>query len=655
MCGITGFIDTSRQTTRDALRVRVSRMTDTLRHRGPDDSGSWVDQETGVAFGHRRLSIIDLSPEGHQPMLSSCGRYVIVFNGEIYNFHEIRKMLDDSNGDTKWRGHSDTEVMLEAIRQWGLEQAIQTFNGMFAFALWDRKEHVLSLARDRFGEKPLYYGWAGKTFLFGSELKSLRAHPDFRREINRDSLALYLRHNYIPAPYSIYNNVYKLPAGTFLTLDITKNDSASTIKPYWLLKDVVEYGTQHPFHGSDEDTILQLDSLLREAVKMRMEADVPLGALLSGGIDSSLVVALMQAQSTNRIKTFSIGFQEETHNEAGYAKAVAEHLNTEHTELYITPKHAISIIQRLPNIYDEPFSDSSQIPTFFVAELARKSVTVSLSGDGGDEIFGGYNRYFTARALLQRMEKLPAILRKTGAGLLTLLPHSAWDALFKKLYPVLPGRIKFPNPGEKLNKLAHILTLDHTEDVYTYLISHFRNPASVVLNASEPLTPLTDPAQWPALTDISLKMMYFDTMMYLPDDILTKVDRASMAVSLETRIPLLDHRVAEFSWQLPLIMKFRNNRGKLILRKILHNYVPEKLIERPKMGFALPYGTWLTQELRDWAEALLDEKRLQHEGFFVSESIRNLWQDHLTGKHNWQYHLWDILMFQAWLDEEHRN
>ncbi len=654
MCGITGFIDTSRQTTGDELRTRVTRMADTLRHRGPDDSGIWIDAETGVALGHRRLSIIDLSPEGHQPMLSSCGRYVIVFNGEIYNFRQIRKMLDDAIGDIKWHGHSDTEIMLEAIRYWGLEKSLKVFNGMFAFALWDRKDRVLSLARDRFGEKPLYYGWAGKTFLFGSELKSLRAHPDFRREVDRDSLALYLRHNYIPAPYSIYKNIYKLMPSSVALLRIAEQPELKTMQ-YWSFRQTAEHGISNPFRGSEQDAVIQLEGLLSEAVRIRMEADVPLGALLSGGIDSSLIVSLMQAQSTRRIKTFSIGFHKKTHNEANFAKAVAEHLNTEHTELYITSEHAMSIIPRLPAIYDEPFADSSQVPTFFVAELARTSVTVSLSGDGGDELFGGYNRYVTARSLLQRMGQVPTSLRKAGSGLLALVPPSAWDSLFKTFYPVLPERLKLLNPGEKIYKLAHVLSLDHTEDMYTFLVSHFRNPASVVLNAGEPPTPLTDPAQWPVLTDATQKMMYFDTMMYLPGDILTKVDRASMAVSLETRIPILDHRVAEFAWQLPLSMKLQGTKGKVILRKLLSKYVPEKLIERPKMGFALPFGTWLTTDLRDWAEALLDEKRLQREGYFIPRDIRRLWQEHLTEKHNWQYHLWDILMFQAWLDEERRD
>ncbi len=652
MCGITGFIDISRQTTGDALRKIVTGMADTLHHRGPDDSGIWIDETSGIAFGHRRLSIIDLSPEGHQPMISACGRYVIVFNGEIYNYREIRTMLNDANGNIKWRGHSDTEVMLEAIRQWGLEKAIQIFNGMFAFALWDRKDRVLSLARDRFGEKPLYYGWAGKIFLFGSELKSLRAHPDFQKDVNRDALALYMRHNYIPAPYSIYKNIYKLSPASIVMLSITGQPGLQTTQ-YWSFRQVAETGVNNPFRGSEQDAADQLRTMLSEAVRMRMESDVPLGALLSGGIDSSLIVSFMQAQSTKRIKTFSIGFHEETYNEARYAKAVAQHLHTEHTELYITPQHAMSIIPRLPVIYDEPFSDSSQIPTFLVAELARKSVTVSLSGDGGDEVFGGYNLYFAAQTIMHRLGILPKSLRKAGTGMITLLSPSTWDALFTFLYPILPKRLKLLNPAEKLYKLAHLMALDHPEEMYALLISHFRNPESVVLNASEPSTVLTDPAQWPAITDAIQKMMYIDTITYLPGDILTKVDRASMAVSLETRIPFLDHRIAEFAWQLPISMKIRNNKGKQLLRKLLYTYVPEELIERPKMGFALPFGSWLRTDLRDWAEVLLDERRLEQEGYFDVKKIGKLWREHLSGNHNWQYHLWDILMFQAWLDHNH--
>ncbi|MCL4477639.1 MAG: asparagine synthase (glutamine-hydrolyzing) [Deltaproteobacteria bacterium] len=651
MCGITGFIDISRQAKNDELYARVTRMADTLRHRGPDDNGVWVEAETGIALGHRRLSIIDLSPEGHQPMSSACSRYVITYNGEIYNYQQIRKELEASGMHTAWRGHSDTEVMLEAIRQWGLEAAIKRFNGMFAFALWDRKERTLYLVRDRFGEKPLYYGWMTKTFLFGSELKALRAHPDFKGEIDRDALALYLRHNYIPAPYSIYRNIYKLAPGTILTLNTLKKETAPEITPYWLMRDVAEYGVNNPFQSSDEEAMLQLDILLREAVKMRMEADVPLGAFLSGGIDSSLIVSLMQAQNSKPVKTFSIGFHEETHNEAPYAKAVAKHLGTEHTELYITTGEAMAVIPRLPAVYDEPFSDSSQIPTLLVAGLARKFVTVSLSGDGGDEIFGGYNRYHIVRNVLKRMRWIPKGFRKSTASIITLLSPSAWESIFKKLYPVVPERFKLLNPGEKIYKLAQILFMEHPEEIYVSLISHFKDPTSIVLNSHEPPTALTDQAQWTKIPDFTQRMMYFDTITYLPGDILAKVDRASMSVSLESRIPMLDHRLAEFVWQIPLSMKIRGSSTKWLSRQLLYNYVPRKLIERPKMGFAIPFGGWLRTGMRDWTENLLDEKRLQRDGFFDSRPIRKMWLEHLSGKYNWQYHLWDILMFQAWLDE----
>ena len=651
MCGITGFIDISRQAKNDELYARVTRMADTLRHRGPDDNGTWIDSETGVALGHRRLSIIDLSPEGHQPMVSACGRYVITFNGEIYNYRQIRKELETSAGCAKWRGHSDTEVMLEAIRQLGLEAAVKRFNGMFAFALWDRKERTLSLARDRFGEKPLYYGWMSKTFLFGSELKALRTHPDFKGEIDRDALALYLRHNYIPAPYSIYKNIYKLSPGTILTLNTLKKETAPAITPYWLMRDVAEYGVNNPFQGSDDEAMLQLDKLLREAVKMRMEADVPLGAFLSGGIDSSLIVSLMQAQSSKPVKTFSIGFHEETHNEAPYAKAVAKHLGTEHTELYVTNKEAMEVIPQLPVIYDEPFADSSQIPTLLVTGLARKFVTVSLSGDGGDEIFGGYNRYFVVRTILKMLGWIPKFCRKSTAKMMTLLSPSAWESIFRKTYPVLPARFKILNPGEKIYKIAQILSIEHPEEIYVSIISHFKDPNSIVLHSYEPPTALTDRNQWVDISDFTQRMMYFDTITYLPGDILAKVDRASMAVSLESRIPMLDHRLAEFVWQIPLSMKIRGNSTKWLSRQLLYNYVPRELIDRPKMGFAIPFGDWLRTGMRDWTENLLDEKRLQRDGFFDPQPIRRIWLEHLAGKNNWQYHLWDILMFQAWLDE----
>ncbi|HEY9829311.1 MAG TPA: asparagine synthase (glutamine-hydrolyzing), partial [Stenomitos sp.] len=648
MCGIVGFWDNSQQLNTDQLAPMVQRMSDTLLHRGPDDGGIWVDAEAGIALGHRRLAIVDLSPEGHQPMVSADGRYVIVFNGEIYNFLELRRQLEQLGH--RFRGHSDTEVMLAACSQWGLDAAVKSFNGMFAFALWDRKERVLHLGRDRLGEKPLYYSWLGQTFLFASELKALRAYPNFNPEINRDALALYLRHNYIPAPYSIYQDVYKLPPACILTVQL--GGSTTQPIPYWSAQSIAEAGIAQPFTGSETDAIAQLDALLRDAVNLRMVADVPLGAFLSGGIDSSTVVALMQAQSNQPVKTFSIGFYEDSYNEAKYAKAVAQHLGTDHTELYITPAEAIAVIPKLPTLYDEPFADSSQIPTFLVAQLARQHVTVSLSGDAGDELFAGYNRYFWGRRIWQQIGWIPYPLRNAAASALTMRSPQAWNQTFTSLQPLLPTTFKQQNPGDKLHKLAEVLAVESPETMYKGLVSHWKEPEAIVLGSSEPLTALTNPQGWANLPDFTQRMMYLDTVSYLPDDILVKVDRATMGVSLEARVPLLDHRVMELAWQIPLGMKIRNGQGKWLLRQVLYKYVPPSLIERPKMGFGVPIDAWLRDKLRDWAEDLLDERRLRQEGFFNPQPIRQKWAEHLAGDRNWQYYLWDVLMFQAWLDEQ---
>ncbi|MCT7990058.1 asparagine synthase (glutamine-hydrolyzing) [Laspinema olomoucense] len=646
MCGITGFWDISRQKNPESLEEIAQRMSSTLLHRGPDSGGTWVDENFGIALGHRRLAIVDLSPEGHQPMLSANGRYAIVFNGEIYNFLELRRELEKLGH--KFRGSSDTEVMLAAFSQWGLHSAVEHFNGMFAFALWDRQERLLHLGRDRVGEKPLYYGWMGQTFLFGSELKALRAYPQFQAEINRDALALYLRHNCIPAPYSIYQGIYKLPPACLLTVSPTAK--ASEPIPYWSAKSVAEQGTTYPFTGSDTEAIAQLDALLRDAVGLRMMADVPLGAFLSGGIDSSTIVALMQAQSSHRVKTFTIGFSEASYNEAKYAKAVAQHLGTDHTELYLTPEDAIGVIPKLPTLYDEPFADSSQIPTFLVSELTRQQVTVSLSGDAGDELFGGYNRYCWVSNLWQKMGWIPQDFRKTAGDILTRLSTDSWDQVFTSFDPLLPSQLKQANPGDKIHKLAAVLAVLNEEAMYRHLVSHCKDPESLAIGSSEPLTALTNDQQKPDLPDFTQLMMYLDLITYLPDDILVKVDRASMGVSLESRIPLLDHRVVEFAWRLPLSLKIRNGQGKWLLRQVLSQYVPNSLMERPKMGFAIPIDKWLQGSLRDWAEALLDESRLQQEGFFNPQPIRQKWEEHLAEKRNWQYYLWDILMFQSWLE-----
>lgn len=645
MCGYAGFLQRRSNVSADAMPATVRRMADTLLHRGPDDAGAWSDPDAGIALGHRRLSIIDLSPEGHQPMASPSGRYVIAFNGEIYNFEALRKELPG----VAWRGHSDTEVMLAAVDRWGVTGALERFNGMFSFALWDREERAVHLARDRLGEKPLYYGWVGDTFLFGSELKALRAHPAWRAEINRDALAVYLRHDYVPSPYSIYTGISKLPAAHYLRVTASDSGEAES-QPYWNMRDVAERGAANPLRVSDEAAVDELDTLLREAVQMRTVADVPVGVFLSGGVDSSTVVALMQAQSPRPIKSFSIGFHEADYNEAPHARAVAAHLGTDHTELYVTPAEAMAVIPSLPHVYDEPFADSSQIPTILVSQLARRQVTVTLSGDGGDELFCGYVRYFWGRRIWNKIGGIPTSFRRAVAGALTAFSPQTWSALTGTVARFMPSTAVGEMTGDRIHKMAEVLSVPNADVMYHGLSSHWNNPAAVVARSREPLTVLTDPARRPALDDFTHRMMYFDAASYLPDDILVKVDRASMSVSLEARVPLLDHRVVEFSWRVPLSMKIRGDQGKWLLRQVLYRYVPRELIERPKMGFGVPIDKWLRGSLRDWAEALLEEKRLRDEGYFDPAPIRQKWAEHLSGARNWQYWLWDILMFQAWLD-----
>ena len=647
MCGIAGFIDLRRQTSSENLCAMAKRMADTLQHRGPDDGSVWADAAAGIALGHRRLSIIDLSPNGRQPMSSASGRYVIVFNGEIYNFQELRGELE---GTEAFRGHSDTEVMLACVERWGIEASLARWNGMFAFGLWDRQERILHLGRDRFGEKPLYYGWMGDTFLFASELKALRTHPAFRTEVNRDALALYLRHNCVPAPHSIFRGVYKLLPGHLLRVAA---DTGAEVKPapYWSLRQTAERGVRNAFRGSEADAVEQLERLLRDALKIRMVADVPLGVFLSGGIDSSTIAALMQAQSARPVRTFSIGLAETDYNEAGNAAAVARHLGTEHTEICVTPKEALEVIPNLANIYDEPFSDSSQIPTCVLARLTRRHVTVALSGDGGDEVFGGYNRHVWGRRVDGAIRWVPRTARAALAGMITSVSPQRWDSLYGLCEQLLPETLKHRMPGYKLHKLSWILKSKNGRSAYADLCAHWTEPAKIALGSEEPETILKSEDGWPNLPTLAEQMMCMDSVTYLPDDILTKVDRATMAVSLEARVPYLDHRLVEFVWSLPLAMKLREGKGKTILRRVLHRHVPQELIDHPKTGFGIPLDAWLRGPLRDWAEALLSEQCLRSEGYLDPEPIRKMWGAHISGQGAWQYHLWDVLMFQAWLEQ----
>jgi asparagine synthase (glutamine-hydrolysing) len=651
MCGIAGFIDLRRRTPADDLRGSAKKMADSLRHRGPDSGGVWVDEAAGIAVGHRRLAILDLSPAGNQPMVSSSGRFVIVYNGELYNFRELRRQLEQSSEcPVAFRGQADTEVVLACFERWGVKASLPLFNGMFAFAVWDRQEHVLHLSRDRMGEKPIYYGWLGEMFLFGSELKALRAHPGFRSEINRDALILYMRHNCVPTPHSIYRGIYKLPPGNLLSLPGGNGPGVMPI-PYWSLRESVARGRANPFPGTEEEAVNHLDALLRDAVRIRMIADVPLGAFLSGGVDSSAITALMQAQSSRPVKTFTIGLHDSAYDEAHDAAAVARHLGTEHRDFYVTSEDALSVIPKLPSMFDEPFADSSQIPTFLVSQMARQHVTVGLSGDGGDELFGGYNRHVWSDRIWNAVGWLPLSAKSFLASSIRRVTPQAWDKFLVLFSPFLPSKAKHRNPGLKLHKIADMLLVKDRRSLYLRHTSHWAEPSEIVNGGEEDedLAAMQNlQEQLPNFVD---QMMFLDAVTYLSDDILTKVDRASMAVSLEARVPLLDYRIVEFAWSLPSSMKFRGGEGKWILRQMLDRYISRKLMNRPKSGFAIPLGDWLRGPLRDWVEALIDENRLKREGFFHPGPIRKIWKSHLLGQSAWQYHLWDVLMFQAWLQE----
>jgi asparagine synthase (glutamine-hydrolysing) len=654
MCGFAGFLGGAALFGGGRARAVATAMAGCIRHRGPDHGGLWLDPDAGIALAHRRLAIVDLSAAGEQPMESRSGRYVTIYNGEIYNHLDLRRQLEAEGHCGEWRGHSDTETLLAAIDAWGVRGALERSIGMFALALWDRRERALILARDRLGEKPLYYGWQGEgrgaAFLFGSELKAFRPHPAFQREIDRDSLTLLMRHGYIPAPHSIYRGIAKLMPGCFATLPAGARELE--IEAYWSAAEVAERGTREPLAASPAEAVESLERLLMDAVGQQMIADVPLGAFLSGGVDSSTIVALMQAQSTRPVKTFSIGFHEKEYNEAEHAKAVAEHLGTDHTELYVTAEESMRVIPQLPEMYDEPFADPSQIPTYLVSQLARRSVTVSLSGDAGDELFGGYNRYKMTAAFWRRLSMAPRPLRGALAGALTSVSPRTWNRLAAAVEPILPESLRMRVPGDKIHKGAGVLKSASAAELYHGLVSSWRDPEALVVGGREPPTLLT--GQAPELTGLSEieRMMALDMITYLPDDILAKVDRAAMSVSLETRVPLLDHRVVEYAWRLPIDYKIRGGQTKWALREVLYRHVPRSLIERPKMGFGVPIGDWLRGPMRDWAEALLDSDRLAEEGYFRPEPIRRLWRAHLEGNVNEQYKLWIVLMFQAWLESQ---
>lgn len=640
MCGITGFWATDESVVRDADAV-IATMATAVEHRGPDGAGTWTDPNLGVAIGHRRLAIIDLSTDGAQPMVSASGRYVLSFNGEIYNFRSLRRELE-SAGVTSFRGESDTEVLLEAIGRWGLLRAVEKTIGMFAFALWDRERRELSLVRDRLGIKPLYWGRSKGSFLFGSELASLCAFPGFERRVERTALTALMRYLYVPAPHAIFDGVRKLEPGHVLT--VSGPNATVSSKAYWDPERVAETAARSTFRGTPQEAVNELGAVLGQAVSDRLVSDVPLGAFLSGGIDSSTVVALMQVHSNEPARTFSIGFEDAAYDESTHARQVADVLGTDHTELVMTARDCLDVIPDLPRFYDEPFADSSQIPTYLVSRLARQDVTVALSGDGGDELFGGYNRHIWGPRVWSVASRIPRAARRLAAASVRRVGHDRWERVFDMLGDRGPD-VRLP--ADKLFKLAAVLPADSPSELYRQLVSQWKDPTSVVRNAVE----LPARSLGHRFGSVAEQMMLLDAQTYLPDDILTKVDRASMAVSLEARVPILDHRVFEFAWSLPLDYKIRGGQTKWVLRELLARHVPRELFERPKMGFGVPIDRWLRGELRDWAENLLDPTRLRDSGHFHPDVVREAWNDHITGRRARHHELWPILMFEAWRDE----
>lgn len=651
MCGITGFL-TRGGLASGQMAANVQAMTERLSHRGPDDSGIWLDVDAGIALGHRRLSIIDISAAGHQPMVSASGRYILSYNGEVYNHLEIRDDLT-SRGIT-FRGESDTETLLAAVEAFGIEPMLEMSRGMFAFALWDKKDRVLTLARDRLGQKPLYYGWAGNSLLFASELKAMRSHPQWVGAMNRDILPAYLRLSYVPEPFTIYKDIHKLRPGHLLTVKAGSGGTISEqITPYWSASEAATQGLQSELRNlSEAEATDQLEAILGEAVEQRMISDVPLGAFLSGGIDSSLIVALMQAASSRPVKTFTIGFEEADYDESPHATRVAQHLGTDHTELRLSPGDALEVIPDLPGMWDEPFADSSQIPTYFVSRMARQDVTVALSGDGGDELFGGYNRHVWGPAIWAKIRYFPLPLRRAAGRLIQAVSPATIDRAYGLLKTgSVSEQNHQSNVGFKAHKFSHALMSDNPAQLYRNLRSIWQNPEALLTGSTlEPDLPELDLDKAPG-DSMAEKMMFCDLISYLPGDILTKVDRASMAVSLEARSPFLDHKVVEFSWCLPESFKIRSMGGKWIVRRLLEKYIPREITERPKAGFGLPIDSWLRTELKDWMLDHLSPERLASDGIFRPDKVQKIIDSHLSGKRDFQHQLWNFVMFQAWADQ----
>jgi len=647
MCGIIGFLDPGLAGNGEGARVLARRMAQALAHRGPDGSGEYADPAVGLGFGHRRLAIIELSDAGAQPMVSRCGRFVLTYNGELYNYRALRQELEEAGGPhLPWRGDSDTEVLLASCQRWGVRGALERAVGMFAFGLWDSEGRTLTLARDRMGEKPLYYGRAGSAFVFGSELKALRAHPGFEAGLDLESLALFLRHQHVPAPRCIYRDAYKLPPGCLLSVGVGGGLPAP--EAYWSLSGVADRAVEAPFAGGEDEARDRLEALLREAVAGQMVSDVPLGALLSGGVDSSLVTALMQAQSARPVQSFTIGFSDRNFDESADAALVAAHLGTAHTSLTATPEDALGLVESLPEVYDEPFSDASQLPTCLVSRLTREHVTVCLTGDGGDEVFAGYNRHVSAPAIWARLGGLPVPVRRGLASAMRWLSPAGYDALFRAAGLLAPRLGRVRTPGLKAHKLADALPALDREDLYRRLVSTWQDPAGLLAGGGGGVAGRIA-MERPTLPDFVRFMQHADSLTYLPG-VLHKVDRATMAVSLESRAPYLDHRVVEFAWRLPVSMLVAGGRGKGILRRVLERHVPAHLVDRPKAGFDVPLARWLRGPLKGWASELLAPDRLRRQGLFDVEVVARQWADHQSGRRENQSRLWALLMFQAWSD-----